>query len=658
MFKSVKTKILFTVIILFLVGTSIMTFVSSSDVRKSTEKSVLSSSEAIVDEMGSSIENFLTQFEKGLAQLATSHTFKLMDEDLTDRNFNKELEDFIELRPDVTAIYFTLPNKDFVMKPSADLGSDFDPTARDWYTNAVSQPKEVQWSKPYIDESTNEFVITISKAVEEKGKLIGVLALDIELTSLSEIATSNNIDYEGYITVLDADGIVLAHPEVQGVSWMDLDYIQAMYEGNSRGALHYDYENESYVNVYATLEKFDWKILAVYENQHIFALSKQLRNSMLIIAIGTLVIIFIALFILISRTLRPISTLQQSMRAVADGDLTVQTDINTKDEIGELGQNFNEMIRSTNEIIALVNESATNVRASSENLSAVSEETNASSAEVAHAINEIAQGASKSAEDAETVTEHAQHLDEEVNAMSTQASEMAEIANRTTDMNTHSQQKMQQLKGSFNNWEENLLAMSSVISQLEGKVKAIGGVMETITEISSQTNLLALNASIEAARAGEHGKGFAVVAEEVRKLAEQSARSTEDVKVTVLELQEESRLVTEQMNATRENFLTEGVIVDETEKTFGEVSTLMAEMQQAIDNVYAEIQQVSTLKDNVSDTIQTMAATAQETAAASEEVSASTDEQVRAIESITDAAETLTTLSENLTDAVNHFKIE
>ena len=86
--------------------------------------------------------------------------------------------------------------------------------------------------------------------------------------------------------------------------------------------------------------------------------------------------------------------------------------------------------------------------------------------------------------------------------------------------------------------------MSEVIGTLESKVKAIGSVMETITEISSQTNLLALNASIEAARAGEHGKGFAVVADEVRKLAEQSARSTEEVKVTVQELQAESRLVT------------------------------------------------------------------------------------------------------------------
>src|SRR5699024_4102048 len=193
----------------------------------------------------------------------------------------------------------------------------------------------------------------------------------------------------------------------------------------------------------------------------------------LIIAIGTLVVIFVALYLLISRTLRPISGLQQSMTAVAEGDLTVQADVKTDDEIGELSNHFNEMIRNTNEIIALVNESAVNVRTNSESLSAVSEETNASSAEVAHAINEIAQGASKSAEDAENATEHAQRLGEEINLITTQAGEMANIATRTNEMNVHSKQKMQQLKGSFHNWEENLLAMSSVIGALEVRLKQL-----------------------------------------------------------------------------------------------------------------------------------------------------------------------------------------
>ena len=173
---------------------------------------------------------------------------------------------------------------------------------------------------------------------------------------------------------------------------------------------------------------------------------------------------------------------------------------------------------------------------------------------------------------------------------------MTDIAMKAGEMNTNGQKQMQELKTSFNDSETNLQSMSEVIGTLEEKVRAIGSVMDTITEISSQTNLLALNASIEAARAGEHGRGFAVVAEEVRKLAEQSARSTAEVQVTVRELQEESRHVVNQMATTRENFLSQGTVVNETETTFSEITTLMAAMQESIDSVPEEITNVATAK--------------------------------------------------------------
>lgn len=660
MFRSIKTKILLTVMVLFVLGIVTMTFISSMNVKNKTEESVLSSTELLINEIGVSVENFLNQFGNGLSQLSLSPTFTDYDPDTPSQSINQELNYFLELREDASAIYFVLPNKEIIASPNITTDSNFDPTSRSWYTNAVEQPDSVHWLNPYVDENTGGFVVTVSKAVHKNGQLVGVLGLDIQLDSLSNRVAASDVDHDGYVTILDNDGMVIAHPDpdVQGMSWMENDFIMEMYNDEQmRGQTRYSHDGVDYFNVYSTIPGFDWKVFVVYEEKNVNALASDLRNSMLIIAGLTLLIIFVVTYLMVSRMIKPISIMRELMTDVADGDLTVQADIETKDEIGNLSANFNRMIEQTNEIITVVNHSAENVRANSESLSAVAEETNASSAEVAHAINEIAQGASKSAEDAETVTERADLLGQQINEITEKASIMSEIATKTNEMNASGQGQMQELKGSFQDWESNLLAMSEVINALEEKVKAIGGVMETITEISSQTNLLALNASIEAARAGEHGQGFAVVAEEVRKLAEQSARSTEEVKVTVQELQEESRLVTEQMNETRENFHRQGTVVDDTETTFGEVSTLMAEMQDSIDAVYQEIKLVVTHRDEVANTIQTMAATAEETAAASEEVSASTDEQLRAIESVTDAAETLTELSEELTNAVNRFKV-
>lgn len=239
MFKSIKTKIIMTVMVLFLIGVSVMTAISSTQVKRNTESSVFDSSGALVNEMSYAIENFLGQYEKGLIQLSTSATVVEFDNMKIETGhdplqaLNKTLQNFLDPYTDASGVYFSLPTKQTIIMPYADLGADFDPTTRSWYTLAVAAPDVVQWTSPYIDQASGEFVISASKAVQANGKIIGVVGLDVQLAALSDKIIASEIGYDGYPAVFDLEGTAIVHPTLGGkTSWIFHSSLKCIKEPN------------------------------------------------------------------------------------------------------------------------------------------------------------------------------------------------------------------------------------------------------------------------------------------------------------------------------------------------------------------------------------------------------------------------------------------
>lgn len=410
---------------LFIIGVTIMTIVSIKQVRSSTDENIAESSEALINEMGSSIEYFLTQFEKGLAQLATSptvlgfNTAKQAEETASSlAALEAELGNFLTIHEDTSSVYYSLPTKDTTILPAADLGADFDPTTRGWYQVAVEHPEVVQWSTPYIDQATGQIVITASKAVLLNNKLIGVVGLDIQLPALTDKISSTDVGYGGYPVLLDAEGTAIAHPKLEGENLMDMPFVAKMYQDNNeQGSIHFADDGITKTTSYSTIPKFGWKIGAIYDEKGLNTTVSELRVAMVTVEVAMLFTVLIALYFLISHTIKPISKLRSLMDAVSQGDLTVRSEIQSRDEIGELGTNFNIMIDNMNAIITVVTGSASNVRTSSESLSTVSDETSASSEEVAHGASTDEQlRATHSVTDAaEALTNLSEELNQAVN---------------------------------------------------------------------------------------------------------------------------------------------------------------------------------------------------------------------------------------------------
>ncbi|TFD96581.1 methyl-accepting chemotaxis protein [Jeotgalibacillus sp. R-1-5s-1] len=663
--QSIRMKLILTTSVVLITSFVVLLGLTSWQLLDRTQENVLSQAEGIAGELNNTVETFLDQYGRSIEQVASTTTaIEYVESSLEDGDaaspgeLESLLEEYLGIYSDPSSIYVAADNGSLLISPFVDLPADFDATTRDWYINSAAAPDEVLWSEPYIDEATGEYVITASKGIQSGGQVIGVVGVDVKLGDLTTKLGEAQIGYGGFPFVLSSQGIALVHPTFEGESLMDYDFIQDVYsDEDGTGSIEYNLEGSEKLLVYSTSANTGWKVGVAFDQNDIAAESQSILLLLIAIGVGTLIVAAVIMSIVAGRFSKPIVRLNEAVRQVANGDLSVKSDVNSKDEIGDLSHQFNLMVDHMNDIISTVKTSVDEVRGSAEGLSAVAEETNASSEQVASAVSDIADGATQSAEEADEANRQSSRLSDQINTISEQSRQMSEVASEAGEVNQNGLNQMKQLKDYHESSSGFILSMESVIKDLEQKVQTIESVMSTITDISSQTNLLALNASIEAARAGEHGKGFAVVADEVRKLAEQSVRATDEVKQTIVDIQDSSKRAVSEMGRTKETFDSQSEVVEKTNEIFMRMSDFMSTMETSILAVYREIEDVSSSKEVVTRVIQEMAAMSEETAASCQQVAASTDEQVRAIQTVTESAERLSELSDDLLQAVNRFQL-
>lgn len=404
------------------------------------------------------------------------------------------------------------------------------------------------------------------------------------------------------------------------------------------------------------IELSDKENASIIEELHSTLDSKSIAMNVTV-AISVLLGIVTGLFISFTIS-NPIKALTRSANAIAEGDLLQPVrSYRTGDETELLSESFIKMQKNLKELIAKISQAAQTLASSSQQLSASSQETSSSSQEMASTINQLAEGASSQARELENTSSIVNDMSDSLGIISENASAVSEVSSKVMQISQDGLEiaglaidKIKEIKASTNQ-------AAGLVTVLGEESQRIGSIIDIIKGISDQTNLLALNAAIEAARAGEMGKGFAVVASEVRKLAEQSLQSTQEISELIGKIQLKTQQAVESMNFNIKN-VDEGVIaVNNAESSFKTISSEAGSTAVQINELSGTVQQMATGSKEIARSIESIAAVSEETAASSEEITAASEEQTAAMEEVASSAQDLARLAEELQGSICNFKV-
>lgn len=327
------------------------------------------------------------------------------------------------------------------------------------------------------------------------------------------------------------------------------------------------------------------------------------------------------------------------------------------DETGDLANAMNHIQESLRALVGDIRGIAFKVASSAQALSGTSQEVSASSQEVAGTVEQISKGAETQAEMVEQSNRLFKEIAVSIRLVATSAKKVAESAHQTVET---AQSGSALAATSLNSIRQVLSEVESSGQQMVtfiAKLQKISKFVEVINGIAQKTNLLALNATIEAARAGEYGRGFAVVAEEIRKLADSTTLSADEITNLVEGVRSEGQQVQSTMTQVIEEMESSREAVDRTDQAFLLI-TQNAETTQNKANSIAELadQQISSA-ERITLAIDEIDKVVSDNAAATEQVSAATQEQSASMEELAQAAKELSNMSETMLLIVKQFKL-
>ena len=664
---SIKTLITVCFAGILIVSSLLMLFVTQGMVKKYFRRQVHDDMKVIVGQVANNINMELKLVESSVTELSQNAL-------LADRySLWSEKTNFFGNRAKElgfkTFFYTDLVGKATNITPEAEV---FDVSEMEYFKQALA-------GKIYISEIINDTkdgskVIVIAAPYYRYGQIEGVFGAVKSMDFMNKLCAEFEWQSSGILSVFDSNTQLIAHTNSQlveeGINVMDkasdtaydglVDFFNNEVKQNDSGVGEYKFLGNKKLAGYYNLKSRGLTLITSIDEDEVYAPSGELTVLLLVISIIILVIGIVAVFFIASLLAKAIKSLKEDITKLAEYNLRAEPEndySNKQNEIGDIYRATQELKANFVEIIEKMINSSHELNSSCQSFFDKSDKISESTEQIAKTLETVAHSVSSQAEDTQIGVVQVENLSEMIDKNDSNLKILKDASGNAEELKNEGMITMLELLKSTESNKVISGEIKEAIDNTQISVDEIKSAGEMIRSIAEQTNLLALNAAIEAARAGEAGKGFAVVAEEIRKLAENSSKFTENINQSVNELLKRTAYAVDKINESAEIVVNQANNVDEVEVRFKGISDAITKLKLAMDEIIISNKQIGEAQGKLYDIMQNTSALSKENSAATDEISASTEEQARTFEEVKNESHALMELSMELDEVIKKFKL-
>ena len=423
------------------------------------------------------------------------------------------------------------------------------------------------------------------------------------------------------------------------------------------GTAEVDFQGEKYLFIYSHSADIGFTTCALVPMRVVTSQATEIRNMTIgLVILACVIVVIVGIFITagIENNMRRIS---RKFGDVAKGDLTVTVSAKGHDEFQDLAGSATNMITNTKKLVNQVSNATGELEVSAQNVGQASELIHEYSQDITRAIGEINEGMEEQSRHAQECVEKTDILSNEIQEVSHVVERVEKLVDETEGMINKGMEIVQVLGDRAGETTQMTVKVSESIESLRKESEIINSFVATITEITEQTNLLSLNASIEAARAGEAGRGFAVVAEEIRKLADDSAKAAGEIRNNVANITAQTQNSVESASQAKAMVELQTKAVEEVIAVFREMQERMGQLIEGLKDIVVSTEKADGERSAAVAAVKNISDIIEETAGSAETVNDVANKLLNHVEKLSTTASVLDENMEGLKNEISVFKI-